>query len=126
MTEIKMAQGAKQIGGKLLGSKVSEAIAYYREVEAHKDLFSPNQFPFASTLEELFDFIGRLKKLSLKPVGVKIVISSKESFDEYANLIKQRIDNDSDAYPDFISVDGESGAAPLEMMMTNSKSPLYS
>ena len=39
MTEIKMAQGAKQTGGKLLGSKVSEAIAYYRGVEPYKDLF---------------------------------------------------------------------------------------
>ena len=37
------------------------------------------------------------------------------------NLIKQRIDVGSDAYPDFISIDGGdggSGAAPLEMMMT--------
>ena len=38
MTEIKIAQGAKQTGGKLLGSKVSEAIAYYRGVEAQKAL----------------------------------------------------------------------------------------
>ena len=121
MTEIKMAQGAKQTGGKLLGSKVSEAVAYYRGVEAHKDLFSPNQFPFASSLEELFDFIGRLKKLSDKPVGVKIVISSQESFNEYATLIKDRIDSNSLSYPDFITIDGGdggSGAAPLEMMMT--------
>jgi glutamate synthase domain-containing protein 2 len=120
MTEIKMAQGAKQTGGKLLGGKVSEAIAYYRGVEAGKDIFSPNQFPFASSLEELFDFIGRLKKLSLKPVGVKIVISSKDSFLEYANLIKKHLDAGSDAYPDFITIDGGdggSGAAPLEMMM---------
>jgi len=121
MTEIKMAQGAKQTGGKLLASKVSEAVAYYRGVEAHKDIISPNQFPYAKTLEELFDFIGRLKKLSQKPVGVKIVISSQESFDEYANLIKKRLDADSEAYPDFITVDGGdggSGTAPLEMMMT--------
>lgn len=121
MTEIKMVQGAKQTGGKLLGSKVSEAIAYYRGVEPYKDLFSPNQFPFAKTLEELFDFIGRLKELSLKPVGVKIVISSQESFNEYSTLIKKRIDEGSDAYPDFITVDGGdggSGAAPLEMMMS--------
>jgi len=121
MTEIKMAQGAKQTGGKLLGSKVSKTIAYYRGVEAHKDLFSPNQFPFAHTLEALFDFIGRLKELSDKPVGVKIVISSKESFDAYAILIKSRIDMGSTAYPDFITIDGGeggSGAAPLEMMMT--------
>ena len=121
MTEIKMAQGAKQTGGKLLGSKVSEAIAYYRGVEAHKDLFSPNQFPFAHNLEELFDFMGRLKKLSDKPVGVKIVISSKEGFSEYADLIKERISAGSSAYPDFMTIDGGdggSGAAPLEMMMT--------
>lgn len=120
MTEIKMAQGAKQTGGKLLGSKVSEAIAYYRGVEAHKDLFSPNQFPFAHNLEELFDFMGRLKKLSDKPVGVKIVISSQEGFSEYADLIKKRINARSSAYPDFITIDGGdggSGAAPLEMMM---------
>ena len=121
MTEIKMAQGAKQTGGKLLGSKVSEAIAYYRGVEPYKDLFSPNQFPYARTLEELFDFIGRLKELSQKPVGVKIVISSQDSFDEYAELIKKRIDEASNAYPDFITIDGGdggSGAAPLEMMMS--------
>lgn len=121
MTEIKMAQGAKQTGGKLLADKVSEAIAYYRGVEPHKNLFSPNQFPFAHNLEELFDFMGRLKELSQKPVGVKIVISSQDSFDEYANLIKKRVDAGSSAYPDFITIDGGdggSGAAPLEMMMT--------
>ena len=121
MTEIKMAQGAKQTGGKLLGSKVSKAIAYYRGVEAHKDLFSPNQFPFAHNLEELFDFMGRLKKLSDKPVGVKIVISSQDGFSEYADLIKKKVEAGSNAYPDFITIDGGdggSGAAPLEMMMT--------
>ncbi len=121
MTEIKMAQGAKQTGGKLLGDKVSEAIAYYRGVEAHKDLFSPNQFPYAQTLNRLFDFIGRLKELSDKPVGVKIVISSKIAFQEYADLIASRIKEGSPAYPDFITIDGGdggSGAAPLEMMMT--------
>ena len=121
MTEIKMAQGAKQTGGKLLALKVSPEVAYYRGVEAHKDLFSPNQFPFAHTLEELFDFIGRLKKLSQKPVGVKIVISSVDAFYEYARLLKLRLDEGSDAYPDFITIDGGdggSGAAPLEMMMS--------
>ncbi len=121
MTEIKMAQGAKQTGGKLLACKVSEAIAYYRGVQPHKNLFSPNQFPFAHTLEELFDFIGRLKTLSQKPVGVKIVLSSKENFLEYADLLKQRIEANSHAYPDFITIDGAhggSGAAPLAMMMS--------
>ena len=65
--------------------------------------------------------MGRLKELSEKPVGVKIVISSQEAFDEYANLIQKRIEAGSNAYPDFITIDGGeggSGAAPLEMMMT--------
>ncbi len=120
MTEIKIAQGAKQTGGKLLAIKVSEEIAYYRGVEAHQDLFSPNKFPFANSLEELFSFIGDLKILSKKPVGIKIVISSRESFLEYAELIKKKIDTGSLEYPDFITIDGAdggSGAAPLEMMM---------
>ncbi len=121
MTEIKMAQGAKQTGGKLLAAKVSQEIAYYRGVTPHQNLFSPNQFPFAHNLQELFDFMGRLKRLSQKPVGVKIVISSVAAFDEYAKLLKLRLDEGSDAYPDFITIDGGdggSGAAPLEMMMT--------
>jgi glutamate synthase domain-containing protein 2 len=121
MTEIKMAQGAKQTGGKLLANKVTDAIAYYRGVEPYKNLFSPNQFPFAHSLEELFDFMGELKELSDKPVGVKIVISAADAFEEYANLIKKRLDAGSNAYPDFITIDGGeggSGAAPLEMMMT--------
>jgi glutamate synthase domain-containing protein 2 len=121
MTEIKIAQGAKQTGGKLLAAKVSEEIAYYRGVEAHKDLFSPNKFPYANTLEELFDFIGKLKRISNKPVGIKIVISSKENFDAYANLLQKRVAEASLAYPDFFTIDGGdggSGAAPLEMMMS--------
>ena len=120
MTEIKIAQGAKQTGGKLLGAKVSEEIAYYRGVEAHKDLFSPNRFPYAHTLEELFDFVGELKQISQKPVGVKLVISSSEQFEEYAKLIAKRVEENSFAYPDFLTIDGGdggSGAAPLEMML---------
>lgn len=121
MTEIKLAQGAKQTGGRLLATKVSDAIAYYRGVEAHEDLFPPNRFPYADTFEELFAFIGRLKQLSQKPVGIKIVISSQESFEEYVQLIKQKIEQNANDYPDFITIDGAdggSGAAPLEMMMS--------
>jgi len=121
MTEIKIAQGAKQTGGKLLGEKVTEAVAYYRGVEPYKDLFSPNRFPFARTLEELFDFVGELKRLSGKPAGIKIVLAASDAFDPYAELIRKRLSEGSEAYPDFITVDGAdggSGAAPLEMMMT--------
>ena len=119
MTEIKIAQGAKQTGGKLTGHKVTPAIAYYRNVEAYKDVFSPNRFPFANSIEELFDFVGTLQKLSKKPVGIKIVISDKQNIEPYAKEIKRRIDSGIDAYPDFITLDSGSGGsatAPLEMM----------
>ncbi len=119
MTEIKLAQGAKQTGGKLSGAKVTPAIAYYRNVEAYKDVFSPNRFPYANTIEELFDFVGKLQELSGKPVGIKIVISDMENIEPYAKEIKRRVDAGIDAYPDYITLDAGSGGsatAPLEMM----------
>lgn len=118
MTEIKIAQGAKQTGGKLAGSKVSADIAYYRGVEEGKDLFSPNRFPYADTTAHLFDFIERLQNLSKKPVGFKIVISDADSVEEMAKeLLKRKESNRS--IPDFISLDsgeGGSATAPLELM----------
>jgi glutamate synthase domain-containing protein 2 len=118
MTEIKIAQGAKQTGGKLLAKKVTEAIAYYRGIPEHQDVISPNRFPYANSIEELYDFIERLQNLSEKPVGFKIVISTKENFIPYADAIQKRI-KEGKSYPDFITIDGidgGSGAAPMEMM----------
>ena len=119
MTEIKMAQGAKQTGGKLIADKVTPAIAYYRNVEPYKDLFSPNRFPYANSVEELFDFIGEMQELSEKPVGIKIVISDYDNIEPYAKEIAKRIKEGNTAYPDFITIDGGSGGsatAPIEMM----------
>jgi len=119
MTEIKIAQGAKQTGGKLAAEKVTDTIAYYRNMPAHKNAFSPNRFPFANTTKELFDFVGRLQTLSNKPVGIKIVISNKDNIAEIAKEIRARIDANNSAYPDFVSIDSGSGGsatAPLETM----------
>lgn len=118
MTEIKISQGAKQTGGKLPAAKVTPSVAYYRGVEAYKDLISPNRFPFANTIRELFDFVGKLQTLSSKPVGVKIVIASLGQFEEYSREIQNSIENNL-SYPDFLTIDGGdggTGAAPLEMM----------
>ena len=118
MTEIKIAQGAKQTGGKLIAEKVTPAIAYYRNIEANKDAFSPNRFPYANSNEELFDFIGELQKASGKPVGIKIVISDYNNIVPIAKEIKRRVDLNL-PYPDYISIDGGSGGsatAPLDMM----------
>jgi glutamate synthase domain-containing protein 2 len=119
MTEIKLAQGAKQTGGKLPASKVTPAISYYRGVESGKNLFSPNRFPYAKSVKELLDFVGRLQKLSQKPVGFKVVISSKEQFEEYAKEIKYRKEHGIEGIPDFITVDGGdggTGTAPIFLM----------
>ena len=124
MTEIKIAQGAKQSGGKLLACKVSEAIAWYRGVEPHRDIISPNRFPYAESFESLFDFVGVLQKLSLKPVGIKIVISTQDNFEPFADLLAERIAQGA-PFPDFITLDGAdggSGAAPLETMYRTGRS----
>ncbi|BDY12447.1 FMN-binding glutamate synthase family protein [Hydrogenimonas cancrithermarum] len=120
MSEIKLAQGAKQTGGKLLAVKVTDAIAYYRGVEPHEDLFSPDRFPYYDSVAALFDFLGKLKTLSGKPAGIKLVISSREGIDPIVEEIRVRVESGSQAYPDFLTIDGGdggSGAAPLETMM---------
>ena len=118
MTEIKIAQGAKQTGGKLMKDKVTSAIAYYRGIEEGKDVKSPNRFPYANSIPELFDFVERLEKLSDKPVGIKIVISNLSNIEPFAKEIQKRV-KEGRSYPSFISVDGGDGGsatAPLEMM----------
>ena len=119
MTEIKVAQGAKQTGGKLVASKVTQSIAYFRNVKAHEDVYSPNRIPGISNVKDLFDFVAKLQNLSNKPVGIKIVVSSKDGFLELANEIKQRKDNNIKGIPDFVTVDGGDGGsatAPLYLM----------
>jgi len=118
MTEIKIAQGAKQTGGKLAGKKVNADIAYYRGVPEGKDLFSPNRFPYADTTTHLLEFVEKLQNLSKKPVGFKIVVSDAAAIDELALEISKRY-KDGKNIPDFISVDsgeGGSATAPLELM----------
>jgi glutamate synthase domain-containing protein 2 len=118
MTEIKIAQGAKQTGGKLAGSKVTADVAYYRGVEEGKDIFSPNRFPYADTTQHLLEFVEKLQKLSKKPVGFKIVISDAASVEELAQAIATR-KKQGLSTPDFITIDsgeGGSATAPLELM----------
>jgi glutamate synthase domain-containing protein 2 len=118
MTEIKIAQGAKQTGGKLAAKKVTADIAYYRGVEEGKDLFAPNRFPYADTTEDLLNFVSKLQQLSRKPVGFKIVISDANSVEQLVKAIVQR-KKDGESIPDFITVDsgeGGSATAPLELM----------
>ena len=119
MTEIKLAQGAKQTGGKVAKEKVTEALSYYRGVPAGEAIISPNRFPYASSINELFDFVAKLQSLSKKPVGIKIVISSKEGIEDIAIEMKRRKENNIAGTPDFITIDGGDGGsatAPLFLM----------
>ena len=118
MTEIKIAHGAKQSGGKLAVANVSADIAYYRGVEEGKDVFSPNRFPYADTTAHLLDFVEKLQNLSKKPVGFKIVISDSGAVEEMTREISARKSAGRNI-PDFITVDsgeGGSATAPLELM----------
>jgi glutamate synthase domain-containing protein 2 len=118
MTEIKIAQGAKQTGGKLAAAKVTADIAYYRGVEEGKDVFSPNRFPYADTTEHLLEFITKLQNISGKPVGIKIVISDARAVEEMVETMFQRYKSGL-SIPDFITIDsgeGGSATAPLELM----------
>lgn len=118
MTEIKIAQGAKQTGGKLAASKVTADIAYYRGVVEGENVFSPNRFPYADSTEHLLNFVEKLQNLSKKPVGFKIVISDSNSVEKMVAEIAQR-KKEGKNIPDFISIDsgeGGSATAPLELM----------
>ena len=119
MTEIKIAQGAKQTGGKLAAEKVTADIAYYRGVPEGQNIFSPNRFPYADTTNHLLNFVDKLQKLSKKPVGFKIVISDSDSVEEIVREIAARKAENVGGIPDFITVDsgeGGSATAPLELM----------
>ncbi len=118
MTEIKIAQGAKQTGGKLAAAKVTADIAYYRGVPEGQNVFSPNRFPYADTTTHLLDFVQRLQELSKKPVGFKIVISDATDVEDMVKEMALRKEAGK-SLPDFISIDsgeGGSATAPLELM----------
>ncbi len=113
MTELKLMQGAKPgKGGILPKTKITKEIAEIRNVKMGEDVLSPPRHSEFDNLEGLFDFIGRLRKISKKPVGIKIVVGHTEDVE---NIAKEMAKNPENS-PDFISIDGGeggTGAAPL-------------
>lgn len=102
--EIKLGQGAKIRGGHIEGAKVTPEIAEIRGVEPYKTIDSPNRFEEFHDMETLFNFIERIRFETGKPVGVKIVIGSEETFEEFARYMA-----DTKRHPDFITIDGGEG-----------------
>jgi glutamate synthase domain-containing protein 2 len=114
MVEIKLAQGAKPgKGGMLPKEKITREIADIRGIPMGVDCHSPNRFEEFEDAPSLLDFIERVRKLTDKPVGLKLVVGSAAEIDDLAREIRKRGDG-----PDFIAVDGNeggSGAAPLAL-----------
>ncbi|WP_156484852.1 FMN-binding glutamate synthase family protein [Bhargavaea cecembensis] len=104
--ELKLAQGAKMRGGHVEGSKVTEEIAKIRTVEPYTTINSPNRFREFDDYPSMFEFIGHIREVGGKPVGIKVVIGSKSEADELANWMQK-----TGKGPDFISVDGSEGGS---------------
>lgn len=114
MVEIKLAQGAKAgKGGMLPKEKITPEIAGIRGIPMGRDCHSPNRFEEFDDAPSLLDFIERVRRLTGKPVGLKMVVGSVAEIDDLCREIRKRGDG-----PDFIAVDGNeggSGAAPLAL-----------
>ena len=117
MIEIKLSQGAKPgKGGILPAAKVTGEIAAIRAIPAGRDSLSPNRHPEINNAGELLDFIGKVRAVAKKPVGIKAVVGAYGWLAGFCELIHQR---GLDSAPDFITVDGAeggTGAAPQPLI----------
>lgn len=118
MFEIKLSQGAKPgKGGILPAVKVTEEIARIRGIPAGEASISPNGHPDIRNVDQLIDMIIRVRRITGKPTGIKLVIGGTDVLRELCETIIAR--GSEDSAPDFITVDsgdGGTGAAPQSLM----------
>lgn len=117
MFEIKLSQGAKPgKGGILPAGKVTKEIAAIRGIPVGEASISPNRHPDINSNDELLDMIFRIRQVTGKPVGFKVVIGAYGWIDELCKKIQQR---GLQYAPDFITIDsstGGTGAAPMSLI----------
>ena len=117
MIEIKLSQGAKPgKGGMLPGEKVTAEIAEVRNIKQGEDSISPNRHVDIGNIDELLDMIVKVRTLTGKPTGIKLVVGELQFFDDLFSEIHRR---GLEYAPDFItldSADGGTGAAPQTLM----------
>ncbi|MDQ6968449.1 MAG: FMN-binding glutamate synthase family protein, partial [Mariprofundaceae bacterium] len=117
MFEIKLSQGAKPgKGGMLPGEKVSEEIARIRGIEVGQDSISPNRHVDIDSPNDILDMVERVRTVTGKPVGIKLVLGGCNVLDHLFEAIQKR---GLHSAPDFItldSADGGTGAAPQALM----------
>ncbi|MGB0466021.1 MAG: FMN-binding glutamate synthase family protein [Pontibacterium sp.] len=117
MFELKLSQGAKPgKGGILPGEKVNEEIAAIRGIPVGEPSISPNRHPDIASIDDLLDMIARVREVSGKPCGFKLVMGGADWLDDFCQAIKTR---GVESAPDFITLDssdGGTGAAPMPLM----------
>lgn len=117
MFEVKLSQGAKPgKGGILPGAKVTDEISATRGIPVGVDSISPNRHPEIDSVEDLLDFIARVRRITGKPVGFKSVVGAYGWLNSLCQEIHRR---GIESAPDFITVDsgdGGTGAAPMPLM----------
>lgn len=117
MFEIKLSQGAKPgKGGLLPAIKVNPEIARIRGIPPYQDSESPNRFPEIANSAELLDFVHKVRTITGKPTGFKLVLGSYDWLDDLCQEIVRR---GEECAPDFITLDGKeggTGASPLSLI----------
>ncbi|MDF7826587.1 glutamate synthase-related protein [Pontiellaceae bacterium B12227] len=118
--EIKIGQSAKPgMGGHLPGDKVTDEIALIRGREKGKEIISPSTFSDIQTVEELKAKVDWLRgKSGGRPIGIKFAAGNIEDDLEMALA----------AGPDFITIDGRTGAtgsAPKYIKAATSVPTIY-
>ncbi|MCH2165274.1 MAG: FMN-binding glutamate synthase family protein [Marinovum sp.] len=117
MFELKLSQGAKPgKGGILPGEKVTKEIAGIRGLNVGQDGISPNRHAEVRDWDDLLTFLDRIRQVTGKPVGIKMVIGGPEGISGLFETISGR---GADLAPDFITIDGGeggTGAAPMPLM----------
>lgn len=115
MFEVKLAQGAKPgKGGILPAAKVNAEIAAIRGIPVGEDSISPNRHLDIGSIPELGAFVHRVRTVTGKPVGVKIVAGHPEFLEDwFADVVSY-----PEHCPDYIAIDGGeggTGAAPAAL-----------
>ncbi len=117
MFEVKLSQGAKPgKGGILPGAKVTANIANIRGIPEGQDSISPNRHLEINSVDDLLDFIHRVRSVTGKPTGFKSVLGGYEWIEELCQQIHAR---GIESAPDFITLDsgdGGTGAAPMPLI----------
>ncbi len=117
MFEVKLSQGAKPgKGGILPAAKVTPEIAAIRGIPVGQDSISPSRHQEIDSVQDLLAFVARVRDLTGKPTGFKMVLGDPRWLDELLQEIHRRGPRSA---PDFItldSADGGTGAAPISLL----------